>query len=254
MKKVLQVLNVLGFLAVVTVNALAVLLPINNRTTEQLSDMYPNLFVPAGVTFSVWGVIYVLLLLFTIYQSSDLIGGKADRTQFVEKTGFIYLLTSILNIGWILAWHFEEVLLSVLIMLGLLVSLIVLYLRIGSHPASFSEKLFSRYPVSVYMGWISVATIANITAYLVDAKWDGFGISQEIWTYIMMGAAAALAILMRYLRNDIAYCLVIIWALAGIAIKRFGSEPSYAGIAYTAIAMAAAVAVSFLFKPRDQAR
>ncbi|HPI01656.1 MAG TPA: hypothetical protein PLI88_05875 [Bacillota bacterium] len=253
MKKVLQILNILGFLAVVAVNALAVLLPINNRTTEQLSDMYPNLFVPAGITFSIWGAIYILLLLFTLYQSSDLLGGKADRTGFVDKAGLAYFLTSILNIGWILAWHYEMVLLSVLIMLGLLASLIVLYLRIGSSSASFFEKLFSSYPISVYLGWISVATIANITAYLINIGWEGFGISPETWTYVMMGAAMLLALLMRFLKDDIPYCLVIVWALAGIAIKRLGTEPQYTGIAYTAIAMAAVVVVSFLFRPQKKA-
>ncbi len=253
MKKLLQVLNILGFIGVVAINALAVMLPLNNRTTEELSDMYPNLFVPAGITFSIWGVIYILLLLFTIYQAADLLGGKKDRTGFVNRTGLLYLASSLFNIGWILAWHYEQVLLSVLIMLGLLVTLITLYLSIGDRFQSFGEKLMAKIPISFYLGWISVAIIANVTALLVDVGWDGFGISQEIWTYIMMGAAFLLAVVMRLQKDDIPYCLVIIWALAGITIKRFATEPFYAGVAYAAIAMAALIAISFLFRPVKKA-
>lgn len=253
MKKLLQVLNILGFIGVLVVNSMAVLLPLNNRTTEELSDMYPNLFVPAGLTFSIWGVIYVLLLLFTLYQAADLFRGKSDRTAFVERTGLLYLASSLFNIGWILAWHYEQVLLSVFIMLGLLVTLITLYLNIGDRFKSFGEKLMTKVPISVYLGWISVAIVANITALLVDIGWDGFGISQEIWTYVMMGAAFLLAVLMKLQRDDMPYGLVIIWALAGIAVKRFATEPFFAGVSYAAIAMAVLIAISFLLKPLKKA-
>lgn len=246
MKRLLQILNILGFLAVVGINALAVLLPINNRTTEELSDMYPNLFVPAGITFSIWGVIYILLLIFTLYQASDLLGGKKGKGDFVSKAGALYLLTSILNVGWILAWHYEQVFLSVLIMLGFLAALIALYLRIGGSFPSFAERFMAQVPISVYLGWISVATIANITALLVRIGWNGFGISGETWAIVMIAAATLLAMLMRITKGDVAYGLVVIWALAGIAIKRLGTEPVVISVAYVAMACAAIVAVSFL--------
>ena len=248
MKRLLQALNILGYLAVVGVNALAVLLPINNRTTEELSDMYPNLFVPAGLTFSIWGVIYILLLVFTLYQASDMFGGKQDRSSFVDRTGALYLLTSILNVGWILAWHYEQVLLSVLIMLAFLVTLIALYLRIGNKFASFRERFMAQVPIGVYLGWIAVATVANVTALLVKLGWDGFGISGEVWAIIMVVIAALLAVLMRIMRGEIAYGLVAVWALAGIAIKRLGTEPVVISVAYTAMAAAAVVVLSFLVR------
>lgn len=250
MKRLLQVLNILGYLAVVGVNALAVLLPINNKTTEELSDMYPNLFVPAGLTFSIWGVIYILLLIFTIYQAADLFGGKSKRTEFVEKTGLLYLITSLLNVGWILAWHYEQILLSVVIMLGFLVTLIALYLRIGQKFQSFGERFIAQVPIGVYLGWISVATIANVTALLVSLGWNGFGISEEIWAIVMIGAAALLGVLMRILKGEISYGLVVIWALAGIAIKRLGTEPVFISVAYMAICGAAVVLLSFLIRKK----
>ncbi len=253
MKRLLQVLNILGYLAVVGVNALAVLLPINNRTTEELSDMYPNLFVPAGLTFSIWGVIYILLLIFTLYQASDLLGGKKDKTSFVEKAGALYLLTSALNVAWILAWHYEQVLLSVLIMLAFLATLIVLYLKIGSKFASFGERFMAQVPIGVYLGWIAVATVANVTALLVKLGWNGFGISGEIWAIIMIVIAALLAVLMRITKGEIAYGLVAVWALAGIAIKRLGTEPVVISVAYTAMASAAVVVLSFLVKYNKKA-
>jgi hypothetical protein len=253
MKKLLQVLNILGFVGVVTINALAVLLPINNKTTQALSDMYPNLFVPAGLTFSIWGVIYILLLIFTAYQAADLFGGKADRTGFIGKAGVLYLATSLLNIGWILAWHYEQVLLSVVIMLCLLAALILLYLRIGVKFRSAAERFAAQVPVAVYLGWISVAIIANVTALLVDLGWAGVGISQEIWTILMIAAATILGVLMRLLKGDIAYGLVIIWALAGISIKRLGTEPVVLSVAYAAMCGAAIVLLSFLVRNKKVA-
>lgn len=245
----LQVLNILGFIAVVAVNALAVLLPINGRSTEELSDMYPNLFVPAGITFSIWGAIYALLFLFTLYQAWDLFGGKEDRTWFVDRTGLLYLASSLLNIGWILAWHYGRVLLSVMIMLSLLLTLIVLYLSIEEGPQSFWGRLVAKYPISVYLGWISVATIANITSLLVSTGWKGFGFSEEAWAFIMMGMAAFLAVLMRLIKGDIPYGLAVIWAFAGIAMKRLGAQPADPGLAYTALVMGAIVLISFMFSP-----
>lgn len=253
MKRLLQVLNILGYMAVVGINALAVLLPINNRTTEELSDMYPNLFVPAGLTFSIWGIIYILLLIFTLYQASDLLGGKKDKGAFVGKAGALYLLTSALNVAWILAWHYEQVLLSVVIMLAFLVTLIALYLRIGNKFSSFGERFMAQVPIGVYLGWIAVATVANVTALLVKLGWGGFGINGEIWAIVMIVIAALLAVLMRITKGEIAYGLVAVWALAGIAIKRLGTEPVVISVAYTAMASAAVVALSFLIRGNRKA-
>jgi len=222
----LSILNILGFLGVVIVNALAVILPINNKTTGELSDQYPNLFVPAGLTFSIWGVIYILLAIFVIYGLIITMRKDTQKSYFIENIGVLFFISCLVNIGWIFAWHYEIVPLSLVLMLVILGSLITIYLRlrIGKSDATRIEKYLVHLPFSVYLGWITIATIANVTALLVDVNWNAFGLGEQFWAVavIIVGIAIALSIL--FTRKDIFYCLVVDWALIGILIKRLAVE------------------------------
>ena len=205
---------------------MAVLLPINNNTTQTLSDKYPNLFVPAGITFSIWGIIYILLLLFAIYQFVIAFKRVPDERGIFEKTGILYFISCIFNVGWILAWHYEIVWLSLIIMALLLISLISIYVRLGTgrHGIRNSEKILVNIPFSVYLGWITIATIANVTAFLVKINWNKFGINDQLWTIIVIAVGVLITIITLFSRNDIFYCFVVIWALAGILLKRMANN------------------------------
>ncbi len=236
----LRVLNVLGFVFTLVLNALANALPINGKTTGELSDLYPNLFVPAGLTFSIWGLIYLLLAVFVVFQLRDR-GGT-----HVRRIGGWFLLSSIANGCWILAWHYEQVLLSVAIMFVLLASLLAIYVRLGIGLGSpgRAAKLCVHLPFSVYLGWISIATVANITALLVALEWGRFGLSEELWTLVALALAAVLALAMLLRRSDVPYALVVLWAFAGIALKRLTIDPEPRTAVLAALAVcAAAVAV-----------
>jgi hypothetical protein len=212
----------LGFLGTVVVNALANILPINNRTTGELSDLYPNLFVPAGLTFAIWGLIYVLLAIFVIYQLRPPIRRDAQKIAFVQKIGPLFFISCLANIGWIFAWHYEIVPLSLVLMLILLGCLIAIYLRlnIGKSEATKSEKYSVHLPFSVYLGWITIATIANVTALLVDINWNTWGLGEQFWAVAVIIVGIAIALSVLFTRKDIYYCLVVDWALLGILIKR----------------------------------
>ena len=226
MKKSLQILNIIAFGAMVYINYLSNALPINGRNPGEISDSFPNLFVPAGITFSIWGVIYLFLLGFVIYQAKDLFTSNPGYTSWFEKIGVLFILTCMANIGWIYAWHYDKVLISVGIMAIFLVLLITIYLRlgVGSFPVSSSVKWLVHTPFSIYMGWITVAMIANATAFLVSIGWDGFGIAEVFWTIGMIMIAAYIGQRVISSRDDIAYGLVLIWAFAGIIIKQNGME------------------------------
>jgi len=221
-----SILNLIGFLGTVILNGLASALPINNKTTGELSDQYPNLFVPAGLTFSIWGVIYILLAIFVIYGLISAIKKDTQNSSFIENIGILFFISCLANIGWIFAWHYEILPLSLVLMLLLLGSLITIYLRlrIGKSDSTRIEKYLVHLPFSVYLGWITIATIANVTALLVDVNWNTFGLGEQFWAVavIMVGIAIALSIL--FTRKDIFYCLVINWALLGILIKRLAVE------------------------------
>jgi hypothetical protein len=237
---VLRAANLAAFAAVLVVNTLASTIGINGSLTGALSDGIPNLFVPSGLTFSIWGVIYLFLLLFIIWQF------RKTAIPALGRVGWLFVLSSAANIGWLLLWHFHLVALSMAAMLALLASLIAVYVRlgIGREPRpSAAERWFTRVPFSVYLGWITVATIANATATLVTAGWNGFGLAPEVWTVIVMAVAALIASAILLTRRDAAYALVVAWALAGIALKRSADASQASGAVEAAAIVCGAVVV-----------
>lgn len=207
-------------IGVLTVNALANILPINGMNTGEISALYPNYFVPAGFTFSIWSIIYLLLLCYTIafsyYQS------HADRyvaiNSYLNTINPLYWLTCLWNMAWILAWHYLALIVSVLIMVVFLLTLILIFRKglplIKTFGLGVNTCLFT--PFVVYFSWISVATLANITALLVYLKWQGWGINGIYWSAALIVAAIFLGgyITLRY--RVAAFGAVIAWALWGI--------------------------------------
>lgn len=218
-------------------NGAANAIPLNGRETGEISDSFNVFFVPAGYVFSIWGVIYLGLLAFTIYHSLP-----AQRSNpRLRKIGWLVALSSIANGAWIYFWHYGYYTITLLIMLILLATLVAVYLRLDIGRTRFStvEKWTVSVPFSTYLGWITVATIANATALFSYLGWDGGGISGVAWTVILLVAGIAIAALMAFTRSDIAYLLVLVWAFAGISV-RWLDHPvlSIAGFAAAAIVLA----------------
>jgi tryptophan-rich sensory protein len=217
----LKYLNLVFFGVMILMNALANALPLNNKTTGELSDSLPNLFVPAGLTFSIWGVIYLLVALFCIIQF------RAANDTTVENIGWLFSVSCLLNATWIVAWHYQRLPLSLMIMLLLLTTLIYINMLIRDIQPGIIKAAFG-----IYLGWICIATIANITAVLVSHGWNGFGISETAWTIIMI-AAGVLIVSFTLLRLDNPFIgLSVVWAVIGIYLKR---QDDYRAIAITAI-------------------
>jgi len=214
-------LNTVGLVVMLALNGLANALPINGVTTGAVSDRYDNLFVPAGLTFSIWGLIYLLLIAFVAHQWLDVRRPGGGRSA-TETIGIWFFVSCLANAGWILAWHYEQLALSLALMLVLLASLLFIYLRlgIGTAPAPRSERYFGHVPCSVYLGGITVATIANVSALLVSINWDAFGLSEQFWAVAVIAVGIAIAIAMAVRQGDIYFCLVVDWALIGILLKR----------------------------------
>lgn len=240
--KVYAIINLLFYLGMVTVNALANILPINQVTTGELSDGIPNLFVPTALTFSIWGLIYLLLALFVIDQF--LVLREEEAAGFIERIGILFPVNAAANALWIVAWHYRQVALSLAIMLVILGTLIGIVVRLrADKEAASREKWMVHVAFSVYLGWISVATIANVTAWLVTMGWNGWGIPENIWTVLAIGAAITLALLSILWKHDIAYAMVVNWALFGIFLKRYGSD----GTLYLDIIAVALVGMTAIF-------
>lgn len=215
-----KILAGVAYVAMVTVNFLANGLPINNRSTGAISDAYPNLFAPAGITFSIWGLIYLLLAGYVIYQFVKSSQGKAN---LFSKINPIFIISSLANISWIFAWHYDYIGLSVIIMAVILLSLIKIANILRAEKFTSLEKLFIKVPFSVYFGWITVAAIANITVFLVSLGWNGFGIADFVWTSIILVVGALIGIWRTNHDKNIAYALVLVWAYLGILLKHFSA-------------------------------
>lgn len=222
-----KVANLILFVLMILMNYFANALPINNKTTGQLSDQLPNLFTPAGITFSIWGIIYLLLAVFCVLQF------WSQNKAMVEVIGWWFALTCLLNALWILAWHYEYLPLSLVIMIGLLVSLVFINLGLRTFSAGWIKAAFG-----IYLGWICIATIANVTALLVSYGWKGTPLSETGWTIIVILIGAAIVILAIFRLSNPFIGLAVIWAFSGIMIKRVQDSQS--------IVIAAAFAAVFV--------
>jgi hypothetical protein len=215
-----QYANLLVTIVTIVFNGLANALPLNGQSTGQISDRFQVYFVPAGYVFSIWGLIYLGWLAFAIYQ---LLPAQRDNPR-LRRVGYLFVWSGVANMAWLFFWHYEYFILTVVVMLILLLLLIAIYLRLQIRKVQVAslERWCVDIPFSVYLGWITVATIANITALLSYLQWDGWGISPEVWTLIMLTAGVCIASAVSLTRGDIAYMLVIIWAFVGIAVKHAG--------------------------------
>jgi hypothetical protein len=216
---------------------LANALPLNGLNTGEISDRFDVYFVPAGYVFSIWGLIYIGMIAYSVYQA---LPGQRERESY-RATGYVYVLSALANIVWLFLWHYEVFEFTILAMLALLFCLIAIYLRfdIGRQKVGAVEKWAVHVTFSIYLGWITVATIANATQLLDYLGWGGWGIPAEYWAVIMLLAGVVISGLMSFRRGDIAYSLVLIWAYAGIGIKQAGVTI----VSYTAWAAIAAIII-----------
>jgi hypothetical protein len=223
-----------------TVNILASALPLNGQNTGEISDRFEVFFVPAGYVFSIWGIIYIGWIAFAIYQ---FLPAQKENPR-LQKLGYWFAMSGVFNAAWLFCWHYNLFGLSVLIMLALLFTLILSYLKlnVGRAPVSAAEKWTVDIPFSVYLGWISVATIANITDYLYYIGWDGSGIVPQIWAVIMLAVASLIGLAMAITRRDAGYLFVFVWAFAGIAFKQAAAPlVAYSAWAATVVALGLAI-------------
>jgi hypothetical protein len=246
--KLRQLAVIVTILITLVVNVLANALPLNGLNTGQISDRFQVYFVPAGYVFSIWSVIYLGLIAFAIFQALP----SQCENYCLRATGWWISLGGLANSAWIFLWHYEQFPLTLAAMLVLLATLIVTYLGLGigriAVPAA--EGWAAHLPFSIYLGWITVATVANVTSLLDFLKWDRFGIAPEIWMGIVLAAVLVIAVLMNLTRRDVAYTVVILWALAGISIKHAAvaavTIPTWVTFGLVTLTLAAAF---FLHKP-----
>jgi len=213
-----QIIVAVSLAGTIVGNGLANSLPFNGQSTGAVSDKYPVLFTPAGYVFAIWGVIYLALTAFAVYQ---FLPSQRDNPR-LRRVGWLFVASGPVNVFWLWCWHHEWMFLSVLVMLTLLGLLIAIYLQLRSAEAGapLGERLCARLPFSIYLAWISVATIANISIFLYSIDWSGFGIPSAVWAAILISIATLLGCIACLQRRDFAFIAVLVWAFIGIANKQ----------------------------------
>ena len=236
-----QIITILVTLFTITMNVLANVLPLNGLNTGEISDRFDIYFVPAGYVFSIWGLIYLGLIAFTIYQA--LPAQKDD--QLLKKIYPAYWIGSLANVVWLFLWHYEVFSLTLAAMLTLLACLLYIYVQISNSGSDLdrNQKWLVKLPFSIYLGWISVATIANVTQVLFYSDWGGWGIAPEVWAVIMLAIATVLGLLMLWREYDIAYTLVLVWAFIGIN----NSQSDTALVANAALIASSLLVIALVF-------
>lgn len=244
--------NIIAFMFTILVNSLAGSTTlIGGVNTAQISDSNFTLITPAGYVFSIWGIIYVLLGVFVISQALP----SQKEKEYTKKVGWLFVLSSIINIAWLFLWQFEYLIFSVALIFMLLATLIAIYLRldIGKSKVELREKITIHLPFSTYLGWITIASIANVATALVSINWNGFGIKPETWASLIVIIALLLSLIVIATRKDVAYGLVIVWAFIGISVAQTANRTIVNLTQISAIiVLIALVAVIFVNKLRQK--
>jgi hypothetical protein len=236
-----QIAVVVGVAATILINGLANALPLNGLMTGEISDRFQVYFVPAGYVFSIWGLIYLGLIAYAVFQA---LPAQRENPR-LERIGYLFVLSCLANIAWLFLWHYEQFVLTILAMLALLGLLIAIYLLLGigkRQPISSGERWLVHLPFSIYLGWVTVATIANFTSALDYLQWGGWGVAPQVWAVIMLVVGTGVGFLMALRHGDIAYNLVLVWAFAGIAVKH-AAAPLVTTSAWIACALTIALLV-----------
>jgi benzodiazapine receptor len=220
--------NILAFAVTLVINGLASAAFIGGKTTAEISDQYSTLITPAGYVFAIWGIIYVLLGIFVVYQALP----SQRQKAFQKQVSGLFILSSVFNIAWIFLWQYGYIALSIVPIAALWATLIAIYLRlkIGKSDAPLKEKACTHLPFSVYLAWITVATAADVAAAASYLGWLRWTSADAVWGIVAVAVLVAISLGVVLARSDVAFGLVVIWALVGVAVK----QSAVANIVYMA--------------------
>ncbi|GLB52696.1 hypothetical protein NBRC110019_17360 [Neptunitalea chrysea] len=246
MAKRLAILNFLSVIVAIFIGYYTQAIHLNGNTMASLSTEYYNLFTPANYAFAIWGIIYLLLVVSSV-SHLILVFGKKQEPKFLLQSGYWFLIANIANATWVIVWLYELTGISVLVILVLLFSLLKIVQKTG---IAFAPKIAPNVKrihwvtFSIYSGWVAVATIANIAAYLVKLGWNGNPLSEAQWTILMITIAYCINIIILFRRNMIGFVIVGIWSLIAIYMRHKEYEK---GIAYTALVEAIILAAMIVY-------
>jgi len=240
--------NLAAFVFVIVINVLSNALPINGQTMPEISAKYPSLFTPAGFTFSIWGVIYLALLVFVVWQA--LPAQRSD--EGVARITRYFQINCLLNGTWLIVWHYDLLAVSFLVMLGILTTLVLIYRSLRAERASplSTRSVVLAVPFSLYTGWITLAAIANASTLQTGFGWDDVALSAVHWTFLKLAVAGAIGASLVLRHRDPVFGAVVVWAAYGISVKQSANMPVAGAATTLSLLMAFLVAIELTSRLR----
>jgi hypothetical protein len=251
--KTLSILNTLCFLLAFLISNLSQLGVFGNKDIADISRKYETLFTPSGTTFAIWGLIYLSLFVFCFYHLVKAFNSPENNefNKYTQSIQYYFAINNLAASAWVIAWLNEQLALSVILMLIQLITLLIINIRLHLYNphTNWAVKLITQMPLSIYFGWICIASIANISAWLVSLNWNGTGISATYWTIILIGLSALLTLFIIFVRRNLFFALVVLWALFGIMQKNKIADPVlYQNIIQAAITAMAIIVLAIIIQ------
>lgn len=228
-----RLLIAMSFIAMIAINILAETIPINGMTTGEVSALYPNLFTPAAYVFSIWGLIYVLLAGYVLYELGLFRKNNINHLPMRQAVAIYFAVSCIFNICWIIAWHYEMIAICLILIVLLMICILQIVQIVRNQPMTKKDAFFLKLPFQVYLAWLTIAVIGNMTIYLVSLDWAGFRQIEPIYTILVLLIGLAIALMEVLKHDDAAFGLVYVWSYTGILVKHLspdGFNGQYPGI------------------------
>lgn len=242
-----------AIMTTLVVNTLSNIHPPGGQNVGQIANtrLAGVLITPANYAFAIWGLIYLGLIAYGIYQLYP----SQRRQRRLQQVNQLLILACMAQVIWIFLFTLRQFGWSVLAIATILLCLVGIYRTLHGGQSQFRrrDRWFCQIPFSIYLAWIGVATIVNVASALYAWGWTGWGVSPLVWTLVMLAVATLLGLLVIWQRQDYAFTLVLIWALLAIAVRQSSPTPAIAiGAALAAsILLAALIVMSARFK-RDR--
>lgn len=241
----IHIINLIAYLIMIAVNVSANIIPLNGYTTGDISAKYQNLFTPSAYTFGIWGLIYVLMLVFLLSQIGN--SGSHIRIPISTLIGPWFLISCIANVLWIFSWHYDYIALSLVMMLSLLISLIIINRRIDDAYFDSIRENIGRFGFRIYLGWICAATLANLSVLLVKLGWEPYGFTGYLWTILSILSGTLIGIWFIVLKERTAATAAILWAYGGILMKHLSKNGYGAQHGTIIVVLILSIAILLLF-------
>ncbi len=242
MKRTLQIANIVSLVTAVAVNYAVGTSAFNNPSIGEISDKYENILTPAGYAFGIWGLIYISLAVFAVFQAKGMFK-KDNSSDFVLKIGWWFVVSNLANAGWIFAFSSDQIGLSVVLILLLLFCLIKITVNLNMEKwdAPVRKIVLVWWPISIYFGWVTVATVANTSLYLTKLGWDGSPLTAQAWAIIMILVVGGILFVMIQKRNMREYAIAGVWGIIALAVQNW---ENYSSVSYVAIGVSLAIIVA----------